>query len=86
MPLVQVKFGLVWYSYVTSVVEPERLPPYVIAALYRRRWRIEEAFNTVKRETGIIIPLDWFNQWGAVADLGYLAVFCSISRPGGCCS
>ena len=25
--LVQVKFGSVWYSYVTSVVEPERLPP-----------------------------------------------------------
>jgi hypothetical protein len=53
MRLVQVKFGSVWYSYVTTVVEPERLPPYVVADLYRRRWRIEEAFNTVKRLLGL---------------------------------
>lgn len=39
MRLVQVKFGSVWYSYITTVVEPERLPPYVVADLYRRRWR-----------------------------------------------
>ena len=53
MRLVQVKFGSVWYSYVTSVVEPERLPPYVVADLYRRRWRIEEVFSTVKRLLGL---------------------------------
>ncbi|HCF26877.1 MAG TPA: hypothetical protein DEV81_06640 [Cyanobacteria bacterium UBA11049] len=47
------KFGSVWYSYVTTVVEPERLPPFVVADLYRRRWRIEEAFNTVKRLLGL---------------------------------
>ena len=29
------------------------LPPYVVADLYRRRWRIEEAFNTVKRLLGL---------------------------------
>ena len=51
--LIQVKFGSVWYSYVTTVVEPERLPPYVVADLYRRRLRIEEAFNTVKRLLGL---------------------------------
>jgi hypothetical protein len=39
MHLVQVKFGSVWYSYITTVVEPERLPPYIVADLYRRRWR-----------------------------------------------
>ena len=53
MRLVQVKFGSVWYSYITTVVEPERLPPYVVADLYRRRWRIEEAFSTVKRLLGL---------------------------------
>ena len=53
MRLVQVKFGSVWYSYLTTVVEPERLPPLVVADLYRRRWRIEEAFNTVKRLLGL---------------------------------
>ena len=53
MRLVQVKFGSVWYSYITTVVEPEHLPPYVVADLYRRRWRIEEAFSTVKRLLGL---------------------------------
>ena len=53
MRLVQVKFGSVWYSYITTVVEPERLPPYVVADLYRRRWRIEEAVSTVKRLLGL---------------------------------
>jgi hypothetical protein len=29
------------------------LPPYVVADLYGKRWRIEEAFNTVKRLLGL---------------------------------
>ena len=41
--------GKIWYSYLTSVLDPNILPPYVVADLYRQRWRIEEAFNTVKR-------------------------------------
>jgi Transposase DDE domain len=36
-----------------SVLDPRVLPPYVVADLYRRRWRIEEAFNTVKRLLGL---------------------------------
>ena len=51
--LVKVRFGKTWYSYVTSVLEPEILPPFVVADLYRRRWRIEEAFSTVKRLLGL---------------------------------
>ena len=47
--LVEVRFGRFWYSYITSVLDPEILPPFVVADLYRRRWRVEEAFNTVKR-------------------------------------
>lgn len=47
--LVQVRFERQWYSYVTSVLEPEILPPFVVADLYRRRWRIEDAFNILKR-------------------------------------
>jgi hypothetical protein len=47
--LVEIRFGRVWYRYVTSVLDPTLLPPFVVADLYRRRWRIEEAFNTVKR-------------------------------------
>ena len=47
--LVKVRFERQWYSYVTSVLDPEILPPFVVADLYRRRWRIEEAFNILKR-------------------------------------
>ena len=47
--LVEVRFGRNWYRYLTSVTDPSILPPQVIADLYRRRWRIEEAFLIVKR-------------------------------------
>lgn len=47
--LIEVRFGKVWYRYLTSVLDPKVLPPFVVADLYRRRWRIEEAFHTVKR-------------------------------------
>ena len=43
--LTEVRSGKTWHSYLTSVLDPEILPPYVVADLYRRRWRIEEAFN-----------------------------------------
>ena len=32
-----------------SFLDPEVLPPFVVADIYRRRWRIEDAFNTAKR-------------------------------------
>jgi Transposase DDE domain len=51
--LVEIKSGKIWHSYLTSVLDPVILPPYVVADLYQRRWRIEEAFNTVKRLLGL---------------------------------
>lgn len=47
--MVEVRFGATWYRYVTSVLDPRVLPPFVVADLYRRRWRIEDAFHTAKR-------------------------------------
>lgn len=47
--LIEVRFGSTWYSYLTSVLDPAILPANIAADLYRRRWRIEEAFQTVKR-------------------------------------
>lgn len=47
--LIEVRFGKTWYSYLTSVLDPAVLPASVVADLYRRRWRIEEAFLIVKR-------------------------------------
>ncbi len=49
LSLIEVRSGKTWHSYLTSLLEPQVLPPYVVADLYRRRWRIEWAFNTVKR-------------------------------------
>jgi Transposase DDE domain len=51
--LIEIRSGKTWHSYLTSVLDPHVLPPYVVADLYRRRWRIEEAFNTVKRLLGL---------------------------------
>ncbi len=51
--LVEVRFGSTWHRYLTSVLDPQQLPPFVVADLYRRRWRIEEAFFTVKRLLGL---------------------------------
>jgi Transposase DDE domain len=51
--LVEVRQGQVWYGYLTSVLDPGVLPPAVVADLYRRRWRVEEAFCTVKRLLGL---------------------------------
>lgn len=47
--LIEVRFGRTWYRYLTSVLDPAVLPASVVADLYRRRWRIEEAFLIVKR-------------------------------------
>jgi hypothetical protein len=47
--LIEVRFGAQWYSYLTSVLDPTILPANVVADLYRRRWRIEESFQVVKR-------------------------------------
>ena len=51
--LIEIRSGKTWHSYLTSVLDPHVLPPYVVADLYRRRWRIEDAFNTVKRLLGL---------------------------------
>ncbi|MCW6039062.1 transposase, partial [Spirulina subsalsa FACHB-351] len=51
--LVEIRHGSSWYRYVTSVVDPERLPPYVVGDLYNRRWTIETTFHTLKRLLGL---------------------------------
>lgn len=51
--LVEVRVGSSWYRYLTSVLDPSVLPPYVVADLYARRWRIEEIFNILKRLLGL---------------------------------
>lgn len=42
-----------WYRYLTNVLDPAVLPADYVAALYGQRWRIEDAFNLVKRLLGL---------------------------------
>jgi hypothetical protein len=51
--LVEVYFNGTWYRYLSNEVDPQRLPAPYLVALYRRRWRIEEAFGIVKRLLGL---------------------------------
>ena len=51
--LIEVKKGTTWYQYITSVQDPKILSALCVADLYRRRWRIEETFKTVKRLLGL---------------------------------
>ncbi|MEO0688647.1 MAG: IS4 family transposase, partial [Cyanobacteria bacterium J06649_11] len=51
--LVEIRHGNCWYRYLTSVLEAQVLPPYVVADLYGRRWRIEDTFNLLKRLLGL---------------------------------
>lgn len=51
--LVEVQYKGKWYRYLTSELDPERLPPLYIVALYWQRWRIEDAYKTVKRLLGL---------------------------------
>ena len=51
--LVSVLWGTTWYHYLTNVVDPQHLSPREVAQIYRRRWRIEEAFLLTKRLLGL---------------------------------
>jgi hypothetical protein len=51
--LVEVLWGTKWYRYLTNVLDPAKLPARGVCELYRRRWRIEEAFLLTKRLLGL---------------------------------
>jgi hypothetical protein len=53
MRLVKVLFRGKWYRYLTNILDVERLPAACVVALYDQRWRIEDAFNAVKRLLGL---------------------------------
>ena len=61
--LIEVRRGKNWHSYLTSVLDPQILPPYVVIDLYQKRWRIEDAFNVVKRLLGLSYQRSRFSQW-----------------------
>jgi hypothetical protein len=60
--LVSVRWRGQWYRYLTNVLDPARLSARHICDLYRRRWRIEDAFLVTKR------VLDLAYLWKASAN------------------
>jgi hypothetical protein len=47
--MVSVLWQGVWYRYLTNVLDAQRLSARQVCELYRRRWRIEDAFALTKR-------------------------------------
>jgi hypothetical protein len=51
--LVQVLYQGQWYRYLSNELDAQRLPVPYLVALYWQRWRIEDAYNTIKRNLGL---------------------------------
>jgi len=51
--MVSVLWGTTWYRYLTNVLDPQQLSAQQVCDLYRRRWRIEDAFCLTKRLLGL---------------------------------
>lgn len=53
MRVVKVYFDGEWYAFLSNELDPNVLPVLYLVALYFQRWRIEDAFNIVKRLLGL---------------------------------
>lgn len=51
--LIEVLYKGKWYRYLTNELDPLQLPMAYAVALYWQRWRIEDAYNVVKRLLGL---------------------------------
>jgi len=51
--LIEVFYRNMWCRYLTNELDPQTLPVLYAVALYWQRWRIEDAFNAVKRLRGL---------------------------------
>jgi hypothetical protein len=51
--LVQVLYQGKWYRYLSNELDADKLPAHYLVALYWQRWRIEDAYNTIKRNLGL---------------------------------
>jgi hypothetical protein len=79
--LIEVLYRGTWYRYLTNELHPLKLPTEYAVALYWQRWRIEDAFNAVKRLLGLAyfwsgsqnsVELQLWATWllyGALVDL-----------------
>jgi len=51
--LVKLLYRGKWYEYLSNELDPQRLPTEILVAVYRQRWRIEDAFLTTKSLLGL---------------------------------
>lgn len=51
--VIKVHYKGEWYTFLCNELDPAVLPVLYIVALYFQRWRIEDAFNVVKRLLGL---------------------------------
>jgi hypothetical protein len=51
--IIGVRYQGKWYRYLTNELDPTVLPTEHVAALYWQRWRIEDAYATIKRLLGL---------------------------------
>ncbi|HEV2109638.1 MAG TPA: transposase [Thermomicrobiales bacterium] len=58
---IQVPVGKTVHTYLTNVLDPRQLAIVDVIRLYARRWDIEFAFKTVKRDLGL--HLHWSAKW-----------------------
>jgi DDE family transposase len=69
--LIEVRVGERWQRYVTNVLDQAQLPGGYVAGLYAERWRIEDAYNLVKR----VLGLAYF--WGGASNTVQMQVWAS---------
>ena len=70
--MVSVLWGGVWYRYLTNVLDPQVLAARHVCELYRRRWRIEDAFALTKR------VLDLAYLWTGSANAVQLQIYATL--------
>jgi hypothetical protein len=51
--LVRLLYQGKWYEYLSNELDPVRLPAQILVAVYRQRWRIEDAFLMTKSLLGL---------------------------------
>ena len=70
--LVSVLWQGVWYRYLTNVLDPQVLSARQVCELYRRRWRIEDAFAVTKR------VLDLAYLWTGSANAVQVQIYATL--------
>ncbi|OUL36416.1 transposase [Nostoc sp. T09] len=86
--LVSVLWGSTWNYYLTNVLDPQMLSAQQVCELYRRRWRVEDAFLLTKRLLGLAyiwvgdnngVQIQIFATWIFYAVLNQLCIDIAIA-------